>query len=75
MGYNVLHGGHSMDKGTVTGKSFGWERSGLSEKSRAGVPYLAIRSVSHHSSLNLSFSICFIGIVIILFIGLNEIKK
>lgn len=73
MGYSVLHRGH-MNKVRVTGKSvLVGNDSGLSGKTRVGVPYLAIRSSVNHISLNLTFSLYIMGIVIIL-LGIVWIK-
>lgn len=77
MEYSVLHRGQNMDKGRVTGKSV-WVGKVRAEKTRAGVPYLTIGYISHYTSLNLSFPICIIGIIMILLrvlLGFNEIKK
>ena len=57
--------------------SFGGKRSGLG-KTGAEVPYSAIRSLSHHTSLSLSFPVCTMGIELIFLrvvSGLSEIKK
>lgn len=80
MGYSVAERGHGMDRGRLPGKSvLVGKGQGCLGKTRAGVPYSAIRSsLSHHTSLSLSFPVCIMGIELIFLrvvSGLSEIKK